>query len=225
MNRKNKIKAIVALAVALAFVMPGAAAFANVGTFGITSNSENTDDIENIVEISTNSDTSDTTLALPVHNLDTGLDYATIQEAIDAVQTLDGHTIYVDNGTYYEYLTVDKSINLVGQSKEGTIMDGSGGTEKILLVIVDNVNVSSFTFRNGNYGPYFNPSNYSSITNCIGNNIKYGFYSTMHVLILLVPAILTHGITVIHLAGTIIVSIAVWTIIMAQVRIYQVAME
>jgi len=29
MNKKNKIKAIVALAVALAFVMPGAVAFAN----------------------------------------------------------------------------------------------------------------------------------------------------------------------------------------------------
>jgi len=28
---------------------------------------------------------------LPVHNIDTGLDYATIQEAIDAEETLDEH--------------------------------------------------------------------------------------------------------------------------------------
>lgn len=34
----------------------------------------------------------------PVHNLDTGLDYATIQAAIDAPETLNGHTIRVDAG-------------------------------------------------------------------------------------------------------------------------------
>jgi len=66
MNKKNKIKAIVALAVALAFVMPGAVAFANVGTVDVIFNSENAGDMENgdmenIVEITTNSDTSDNT--------------------------------------------------------------------------------------------------------------------------------------------------------------------
>jgi hypothetical protein len=37
---------------------------------------------------------------LPVHNVNTGLNYATIQEAIDAHQTQDGHTIKVDTGTF-----------------------------------------------------------------------------------------------------------------------------
>ena len=35
------------------------------------------------------------TASLTVHNVDTGLDYATIQEAINAPETLDGHTILV----------------------------------------------------------------------------------------------------------------------------------
>ena len=59
MKRNHKITAIVALAVALAFVMPGSAV-ANVGTLGVTSNSEITGDMKNMVEISTNSDNSDT---------------------------------------------------------------------------------------------------------------------------------------------------------------------
>jgi hypothetical protein len=35
-KKKNIYKAIIAIAVALAFVLPGSAAFANVGTIGIT---------------------------------------------------------------------------------------------------------------------------------------------------------------------------------------------
>jgi len=31
-----------------------------------------------------------------VHNLDTGFDYTTIQAAIDANETLDGHAIFVE---------------------------------------------------------------------------------------------------------------------------------
>ena len=59
MKRKQHIyKAIIAIAVAMAFVTP-VAAFANFGTIGVTSNSENTSDMENMVESTTNSDNSD----------------------------------------------------------------------------------------------------------------------------------------------------------------------
>jgi len=45
MNKKSRYKAIIAFAVALAFILPTSAVFANVGTIGSTSNSENTIDI------------------------------------------------------------------------------------------------------------------------------------------------------------------------------------
>jgi len=45
---------------------------------------------------------------LPVHNLDTGEDFATFQAAIDAANTTDGHTITVDSGNYTKNVAVYK---------------------------------------------------------------------------------------------------------------------
>src|SRR5271157_1553911 len=62
--------------------------------------------------------------SLPVLNVNTGLSYATIQEAIDANSTLNGNTIQVNAGTYYENVVVNKSVSLVGASKLSTMIDG-----------------------------------------------------------------------------------------------------
>src|SRR3990172_6744833 len=60
----------------------------------------------------------------PVHNTNTGLNYATIQEAIDALETLGGHTIRVDAGTYFEHVIVSKSLTLTGEDTVSTVIDG-----------------------------------------------------------------------------------------------------
>jgi parallel beta-helix repeat protein len=79
-----------------------------------------------------------------VHNLDTDLRYLKIQDAISAPETLAGHAILVENGTYHENVVIDKSISLVGECKEGTIMDGLGITSTV-TVTADNVLVKGFT--------------------------------------------------------------------------------
>jgi parallel beta-helix repeat protein len=84
-----------------------------------------------------------------VHNLNTGLNYTTIQKAIDAPETLDGHTIFVDKGIYYEHLVVKKSLSLIGERSSITIINGSGAYATIVHVIADNVSIGGFTIRNG----------------------------------------------------------------------------
>ncbi|MCJ7570581.1 MAG: hypothetical protein MUO82_01710, partial [Candidatus Thermoplasmatota archaeon] len=49
----------------------------------------------------------------------------TIQEGINNATA--GDTVFVYNGTYYENVVVNKTISLVGEDKNGTIIDGSGG--------------------------------------------------------------------------------------------------
>jgi len=88
--------------------------------------------------------------AYPVHNLNTGLNYTTIQEAVDTTETLDGHTIFVENGIYLEHLVVEKSLTLRGESKDTTIIDGSGTGAVVSLNTSSNV--TGFTIRNGEYG-------------------------------------------------------------------------
>ena len=100
------------------------------------------------------------TANLPVHNIDTGLDYATIQEAIDAPETLDGHTILVAAGTYYENaypyanVVINKALTLIGESRSNTIIDGSepGDTDSIVLIEADNVDMSGFTVTHTEVG-------------------------------------------------------------------------
>lgn len=86
----------------------------------------------------------------PVHNIDTGLDYSTIQEAINAPETKNGHTIQVDDGTYYTHISISKSIELVGESRNRTIIDGTG-TGPVVTLSADNISVTNFTIRNGGH--------------------------------------------------------------------------
>ena len=90
----------------------------------------------------------------PVHNFDTGLSYRNIQEAIDAPETLDGHTILVEAGTYYEHVTVSKSVALVGENPSTTIIDVGGAQVVVVYVVADNVKISGFTIlRSGGDPP------------------------------------------------------------------------
>ena len=92
-----------------------------------------------------------TAVQLPVHNIDSGLDYATIQEAINATQTVDGNTVTVDAGTYYEHVAVNKRLKLVGASRDLTIVDGNG-TGSVISVGVGGSRISGFTVQNGLWG-------------------------------------------------------------------------
>ena len=53
-----------------------------------------------------------------------GNDSATINGGISLAS--DGDTVYVYGGTYIENVIVDKTINLTGENRDKTIIDGGG---------------------------------------------------------------------------------------------------
>ena len=91
-------------------------------------------------------------------------DYPTIQEAINAASP--GDTIQVAAGTYYELVTVNKTVTLTGENPLTTIIDHA-----FVVRNVSNVVISGFTIRNGGDGVFLN-----YCRDCVvSNNIIVGF--------------------------------------------------
>lgn len=77
--------------------------------------------------------------------------FCTIQAAVSAASS--GDTIYVHAGTYFEHVTIDKSLTLQGEDRNTTIVDGSG-SGNVIYVTANYVTVSGLTAANGDYGIY-----------------------------------------------------------------------
>jgi parallel beta-helix repeat protein len=103
--------------------------------------------------------------------------YTSIQEAINAAAP--GDTIYVNNGTHYENIIINKTITLVGKNPETTIIDGStltssyDSTVSIYGANARDVIVSNFTIKGSAdaWGVYlFGTPNSTVENNIITNN-------------------------------------------------------
>ncbi len=99
--------------------------------------------------------------SFPVHNVNTGLNYSSIQDAMDASETVNGHTITVDAGTYAELLVVNKSLAIIGAGRDVTIIDGGGGGP-VIHVVADNVLIRGLEVKNGFFGIFVDHSD-----NCV----------------------------------------------------------
>lgn len=91
-------------------------------------------------------------------------DYPTIQEAISRANT--GDIIFVKKGIYIENLAVNKTISLIGEEKETTVIDGNGSTA--ISITAHEVAITNFTIRNASCGIFIDRSAGNTIFN---NNI------------------------------------------------------
>lgn len=71
--------------------------------------------------------------------------YTSIQAAIN--DTNPGDSVFVYNGIYYESIVINKTINLLGEDRNNTIIDG-GGIGDVVYVPADWVNITGFTIQN-----------------------------------------------------------------------------
>ena len=94
-------------------------------------------------------------------------DYLSIQDAID--NAVEGDTIYVKKGTYVENPVVNKSVSLVGEDRDATVIDVTAG----LKVERDNVTITGFTIYDGWQGISLS-ANYCNISGNKITNAQYG---------------------------------------------------
>jgi parallel beta-helix repeat protein len=105
--------------------------------------------------------------------------YSKIQDAIDNASDGDTVFVYDDSSPYYENVRVNKSINLIGENRETTVIDG-GGSGDVVCIVANGVNISGFTIQNSGDGLSNSGvdirSNFNTITgNTISNN-NYGIF-------------------------------------------------
>jgi parallel beta-helix repeat protein len=80
-------------------------------------------------------------------------DYPTIQEAINNAS--EGDAIFVSSGTYYENVVVNKTVSLIGEGKEITVIDCREAAPTTLKITASNVYVEGFTVKNARSGADF----------------------------------------------------------------------
>ena len=107
-----------------------------------------------------------TTIIVPDH-------YRFIQDAINVAKA--GDTVYVRAGTYYEVLVVSKSIMLIGEDCETTVIDALRAGN-VINITAGNVSLKGFTLRNGQNGVYISSGNNIISENIIANNSGMAVY-------------------------------------------------
>jgi len=95
------------------------------------------------------------------------------------VKAKNGDILYILTGIYYEQITIDKQITIIGEDKEKTIIDGQY-QEYAIKNIVDNINIEKLTIRNtggyeGNSGIIIQANN-NKISDCIIKRTRTGIF-------------------------------------------------
>jgi len=112
-----------------------------------------------------------------VVQLDNDDNYSSIQDAVNAAAVND--TVFVKSGFYFETIVIDKSILLVGEDKNDTIISNNYSGFYAVFIKNSNVNLSGFTIKNSTVGIFLEGNdsieNVKIFDNILTNN-KGGIY-------------------------------------------------
>ena len=109
--------------------------------------------------------------------------YSKIQDAIN--DSSDGDTIFVFgySSPYYEHIRINKSINLIGEDSETTVIDGGGESRDVVRIFrADEIYINGFTIQKSNSSSLWYAGIslfYSDFTTITGNTItnnRVGIY-------------------------------------------------
>ncbi|KYK23670.1 hypothetical protein AYK21_01985 [Thermoplasmatales archaeon SG8-52-2] len=93
-----------------------------------------------------------------------------IQDAISNASSGDTIFVFDDSSPYIENVRIFKSITLIGENKNTTIIDG-GGEGNVLFILTDEINIKGFTITNGRCGILVNTNHNTFEDLIIKNNI------------------------------------------------------
>lgn len=135
-----------------------------------------------------------------VVNVDTGRGYDSIQEAISANETLDGHTLVISSGLYRENVEITKSLTVKGQNRDSTVVEQGNRSVIAIRAMADYSTVANLTVRDSHFGIWCQNSKECKVVgnrviNCItgirvdtcnntvveGNEVLNGTLSGIHV--------------------------------------------
>jgi len=102
--------------------------------------------------------------------------YTKIQDAINDSNDWDTVFVHDDSSPYFENLIINKTINLIGENKNTTIIDGNG--EDVIWAEANNLSISGFKIQQGKYGIRLSSSHSIIFENIITNNHLDGIYMT-----------------------------------------------
>ncbi len=128
----NKMKTIQTLVILTILILTTPLILSHITPEDVTIN-----EVDNIIK---NTYTHTSTQVIHVYN------NQSIQEAIN--NSNPGDTIYIHNGTYHEHIIVNKSLRIIGENKENTIIDGDNEWDAIILLSNSNIYLSNIMVTN-----------------------------------------------------------------------------
>ncbi len=103
-------------------------------------------------------------------------DFARIQDAISAASS--GDTIFVKAGIYCENVVVNKTLSLIGENREATIIDGNGSGDAV-TVLSNGTSLSNFTLHAPSFMNHALRLENVSSTTIVNNTLTNSFSSIL----------------------------------------------